>query len=1540
MAMRSRIEPTAAVTLIEEAQCGTPSEAGAVLQKLSLGLCRPDPAVTDALHDLLQIHPIPTIPHIPSLIPATPSVVSRFVEAFSDLLSADRTLLVPIIGALSDLPLSAKHAIHSRSTLRFALTVVDAHDLPAVVRALTRLCANAKAPASARWAATALRDALATPPDQEVMPVLAHVLEDVCRPGNAVGTSLRNQAGQGRVSWLDLIVWHHAVKARNGPYVNGFKQGVASITAAVKGPLLAGDAARVLYAVKVAAPALASDETGVREFVRIIADVLAELRVPRLESVVNFVRLVQVLVREVPNSARGLVQELLAPSRAGSVPAELAVLGVIDVLPRDARQMASASRNVSVRVAVVTRDGDGTSAWSSVFVAIRKGLLFGVEEDRTRSFALAREIVCCADAEVVGELLAVMDNAVPAELADELAVGFLEIVAIANLRGMIRAEDACRTLDKRIEQHCPKGLIREVRVECEESGKQDRQARDEGTLQIDVGLIWEQDPAAVATVLSSAASLILTRQDLFSVEQISVGMLNVLCLVPVVCIPLYKAVEDCAIEFDTALVGGKHSRGARLGPKDIPSNLLKTDNQDLLTAMSAFAVGMAAIVGILNISSISLRISRRVLVNRLRSRSLEEGVDQKVMWTILERLTEFDRMLNALLLGYEVLKKKVASERKMDKRGKARSSKAHERSRDNANSALSKADSIRASVLKGVSARESAADTVQEDFLEPDLGYPQFSLQAIVCSLIAVPDEAGIEAISDAGLCKQTRDIELARIDMLLLRQLLRLMTSRSSEKPSRFGKRERKNTNGNKIGTESREREEAERCEGLECLQRINGALDDLDEPTLPFPYIDFNLENHDNIFLFDDDEFSDEEEVEGSGGAAIRWVSPTSEPDSRIAEYVRAATTVATRRHEACSQEHGRCVSDIIHSPCFASLLLDRAATYVAVARKGRSLSLEDSFLSSAITVAGFALGCLVTVLRIIPVCVSSLSTSQSSSTNSGKAGVAEVREFLKSMDENLVAGVPRDADGVLEEWLESFGAEGARSISTLHWISENSIDAAVAALALEALLVLSEFGCLSGGLARHAVLSSLTTIYEYDSNILWAQDDISILFQDTFGEWCLRHRRCDGGSDSKLLEGAEQAPWVARLSTGNRRHRSIDRYRLNLFFEGMHVPNALLEACGWIREITMAMLEDPNETNGGRVARAEKVSFHAEQKVQANDVAVAEKHDTSRCHALLEMTGFKTVMATLMQLVQVSLSTLTLPESFGVDDALAISTSPISHLQSALSVLCGILRLYRLNRGSLITGTESDINGDADVGPDHDLDHYIVSSTTSVMQLIRSRLDELYSWYSTTTTDLSRLSDEAVDGFEKLIGCAAQAVSQCSEMSASIKGEYLSLAAEAASNPPSADSAERETPGCARSKRKRVKEEDVSRARKLIPRLTSNCEAVTKETQKLAKAMGFRARKSLFKYAPPPLEEDPTLCFGVGVGLSEAQETHGEDTSLEDRPDTEMKTFDNPELDAAVDHEHDKKASVSGFQAGAAEDRIEAELQPKTVTVQFKR
>jgi hypothetical protein len=353
--------PEQCIALLEDAQCGDAADASAALRRIALHAPAPHPAVTDAVLQLAVVHPAATIPHIPDIVSAGPRDVGAAIAVFGDLLQADRDLLVPVIGALADLPLSVTHRTQARATLTFALDTVDDNDVPTVVRAIFRA---ASTPALARWAAPTLRAGLARPLNSDVVLVVGLILIEACRSRPLISRALLSRdIGSGpknvpHLTWLDIVSWATALEYRVGAQSTRGKH--SSITAGSSAAFRSGYVAskwaspsprclvgasiyaflrrsagltafpvHALNAVRVAAPTLAKLAHGSRRLVASLVENFPHRTDPR-----PLVKLVCMLVELLPSLAAPVVQDLSrAASLYRSTPEAPIVPGMTAALP-------------------------------------------------------------------------------------------------------------------------------------------------------------------------------------------------------------------------------------------------------------------------------------------------------------------------------------------------------------------------------------------------------------------------------------------------------------------------------------------------------------------------------------------------------------------------------------------------------------------------------------------------------------------------------------------------------------------------------------------------------------------------------------------------------------------------------------------------------------------------------------------------------------------------------------------------------------------------------------------------------------------------------------------------------------------------------------------------------------------------------------------------------------------------------------------------------------------------------------------------------
>ncbi|KAG5182389.1 hypothetical protein JKP88DRAFT_263214 [Tribonema minus] len=133
----------AGTALMERIRLGLEDKAGVTLIMRAITMqSLPHSAMTAQVLQLLPMVecPQPLIDALPQLVCANTADVDLVVAEYRQLLTADRSLLVPIVGSLHDLPLRrAARAAVAALTLE-ALAIVDEEDVPVVVRTLLRTC--------------------------------------------------------------------------------------------------------------------------------------------------------------------------------------------------------------------------------------------------------------------------------------------------------------------------------------------------------------------------------------------------------------------------------------------------------------------------------------------------------------------------------------------------------------------------------------------------------------------------------------------------------------------------------------------------------------------------------------------------------------------------------------------------------------------------------------------------------------------------------------------------------------------------------------------------------------------------------------------------------------------------------------------------------------------------------------------------------------------------------------------------------------------------------------------------------------------------------------------------------------------------------------------------------------------------------------------------------------------------------------------------------------------------------------------------------
>ena len=98
------------------------------------------PDISRRLFELIPLLPVSIarelICVLPRLVVDSPDELDGFVQCARSLMAADRTLLMPAIGALAEAPLSERHKLELIKLTLGALPLVDESDLPALIRAI------------------------------------------------------------------------------------------------------------------------------------------------------------------------------------------------------------------------------------------------------------------------------------------------------------------------------------------------------------------------------------------------------------------------------------------------------------------------------------------------------------------------------------------------------------------------------------------------------------------------------------------------------------------------------------------------------------------------------------------------------------------------------------------------------------------------------------------------------------------------------------------------------------------------------------------------------------------------------------------------------------------------------------------------------------------------------------------------------------------------------------------------------------------------------------------------------------------------------------------------------------------------------------------------------------------------------------------------------------------------------------------------------------------------------------------------------------
>ncbi|CAN8068763.1 unnamed protein product [Agarophyton chilense] len=1371
--MGTLLSPLEALPQLEEIQC-LPSEK--ISQALSALLPRiqyPHPKLTQCMLDLIQIHPHGAISHLPDILPNDASVIHDTVETLSEMLASDRTLLVPILATLASLPLSNSHRHQIRFTQQYALAVVDEKDLPAVLRSLVRTSGR-----RGLWSAKTLRDGLSRTLSIEILPVLSAALCDLCNPKHPVTKYI---LAHPRLAWLDMHVFASLLSRPSARRMQ-----FALVRRAV------ASAMQYYYLDPTTALAFQGMPTAARRLLSILVSVCGVFPA----DIAALTAFALATLRACPTTTNSIVADL----GRGDWRAQL----VLEALIRHGVTVKPVSLSPQISVAAAMKTGE----WHSLFVILRKSFLYGDGSERQKALETAHYIVLSASLDVVRVAISVMDESVPLSLADSAAIGFLHIAAVAIMRGLT---DIKNILEKRILAQCPKGFL----VFDSEQG-----SMVPNTIQIDIGLVWDQSLSAISSIVAAGSAIKLAMNPSYTVESISTNVLNTVVLVPVVCVTLYQAVDYDSIGLEAHLNQSKYN-------EVVSETIMGMNERDLAGAIASFGACMAALVGIINVSSSCTGIFESALQKR------KSTCGMGLITNFLERLLEFDRMFHAMQFAHNLLQKQKLHPNGMKKTRRKRFEKD-----------LELAESVRAGVMR------SLKDPIytSKPRNEPIIDFPLMTLESVICSLISTPDE--VRVLNEGKDCasRSNKDIELVRIDKLLIRQLCCFLRGEPRESTSKAGV---------SFGLKKAEYDFSEFFAVLDDIGENPNAerlrFNDL------FPNLDRDFYKS-NIFMSNvSTELENEFVSEEMNGSTEHYSPCTQACTENRSPYVQASFESISSMDKRGFKKTN--VADMIHSPIFAALLLDRATSYIMLAKKLRKASTTNrTNLPDIIILAGMLLCCLNEILRF----VSGHKNYGSLDTGSCRANLVDVKRrmlvFFQVVGQNLLHNLGDPCLPELEQ-LKSDGSvsrETCKALNALAWLGQFSVDSIVSSKAVEAILIASEVGVVTKCFGRQVCFKCLTTVYECDGIVAWKEQDAHWFRKDSLTAWALKQRRSIDAESSLDLE-VEAEPWVHLPVRHGRSNSFVENLRIQQYFTGMHVSSAIDEGCGWIRELSQAL-------RGG-------VTSNIHLSVTNQNIQRPPKaHETHQryvdCDILLDMLGFRTIVETLMNIASLALRVFEISESLSVDDSSSAHGNPIPSVCSALRLFAGLLNLHQRNREAVLQAKINNPEAN-DFVIDLEVDHIVMNNSITVLQVTRTRIEELLLWYSNPCVDVSQLPLATVDLIQGIVGLTTKVVKQTSDFADVVKKEY-SVATEDGQQLISSKRT-RKSPGYVKRKHRHMyhdRKVNLTKTFKLIPKLVSTSENALQSVKKLAKTIGLRATRSLMSFAPVAVENDCTLHFGVGL------------------------------------------------------------------------
>lgn len=1472
----SLISPADATNILQNCQGESQQHVERSLQMVAARLLKPDTSVTEAALELLQTNPTETIPYLPDLISAHPHDVSNAVESLSDILQSDRMHLVPILATIADLPLSRDHQLQTRATLTYALSIVDDDDVPAVVRAVLRT--TPRIHTAAQWSANALRKGLSRGLRADVVPVLAHVINDTLRIRTPLSRALRRCAGNPAPVWIDFIVWIYTMERSIAIEPHALSDAITSLKSCVHAGMLAGGIDFVRAEVQRAALALRDCANGIRVLVEVVLEALGS----GIVEAINFATFARLVVTICPNAGPLVTRDLVRNQSQRTLARDLAALSVTRLVkPTHLEANELLSYNTIPLVHVISESKESSEIehiWGQTFVKLRKSLLFGFHIEKTRALRVAIQICRNADAETVNELIAVMEASIDVSLSNEVAIAYLDIISIALMKGFLSNSFASSLWSKRIVKQVPNKLFRRITesdgsevgplTETFHCSSMSMEVLYE-LLHVDIASVMDQPPMALSSIVSTVCALFarLTRGQ--NEHEAIACIMDTNVLIPVTSLPLYKALEDPSLPFgflvELASAPAREIKQLKTAAQQIiPPSIISSHYEHLVSAMLSFRCGMATVVGLVNL--VCQKTYTFACISNLRVKNfVNEDSDKKdITWLLLERLSEFFRMRTGMYLGYEIFLHGNCEADGASQKSRNRNcveAMSHRKRFHSKDQALHTAETVLESVQQSANGLLHVRGLTKMEEELPD--FPCFSLQAIICSVLAIPDDFPECPLRTTTNTAHARDADLLQMDGLLLRKLLFYLKCNDTTIESadaHTGKTSR-NIIHRKARHKKRPRYQTERTkkDNFSSGKKSTHVLEDMSQ---------------ENWFLPETDDDNDEMEVtdnEDCDRTMLLWATNKIQQVSQY-DLLSDSYVLPSIENSATLTEHG--LSSSILLAQLGGALLDRAASYVAIARNSRAGSSSNVIMREFSAISCAALSSLSLIFRIM-CCSRKDETKTNDCLQSTSATSEEIDDFRLLMESHILSRYHLEASSSKQIQPKSNGNKESKVFNTLLWISKYAVDTRVAYTCVETLLTISEFIPQHRKIARRIALNSLYTIYEYDVHETNLDNNRHITTENDYCEWVMRARRnleVTNNINDGVQSETDLPPWTSVKTKGGRSLANLGQQRLCAYFAGTSLRLALLEGCAWTRELCSWLNGEDDEEN---LNTQSPVTFlRSTTPKQADEPSHSQR--TNNTQNLMETIGFRNIIDVLVQLSVHGLRDFSTFSLASGNDLAIIEFTLNSYTSTSLQLFCGVVHLY-LNKTKQLKEPER-----AKLVFDCPLDFLIMISSITINNLLRHRLDKLQTWYSDPRTDISEITEELRSDINHMLHYVVRLLDLSSQVLAHIKATYK--ARQATATPISSQ----KSTGILRERQSQRPPNfaDLTRARRLAPRLSSATERVSQILAKLMKSMRIRSKKFLISLPVKVPWENDQLHFGSGL--------------LDHVDDTKSKSVDNRQKD----------------------------------------